>query len=499
MRRLALAGAALGLALAAGPAGAAPLQVLRPGEEPAVVTEHKMTLGGRAVSYQAEIGRLAIRDVGTGEPHGEMGYLAFRLPPMGGKPRPVMFIWNGGPGAPSTTLDFDVAGPKRMIDGRLVDNPESWLAAADLVFVDPIGTGFSRPTKAKYAEEFYGTVGDVASVAEFVRAWRVSHGAEDAPLFLAGESWGAGRAGGVGYALQKRGVPVSGLVLISGGAGLNHHRLPAAEAEALRVVDMAEAARVNGRLDPALGATAEAVRHAAETWARETYAPALADPAALTPAQREAVAQGLARFTGLPLARIDRASLRVTPRQFRTELVPGRPRDLFDLRRPAGGAEPDAAPILAYLRTGLGYAATLPYLGLEPLESGYAPGGRYPETVNARWNYATEPMTPEQVAAAVAEAARVGGGPPRLGAPLPAVEELAALNPKVKVLVAAGRYDSLNSCAANAELGRRLPAPLAQTMTFRCYAGGHMMYRYDEAARLALGQDVAELVRDAGR
>jgi carboxypeptidase C (cathepsin A) len=496
--RAALAAAALGLALAAAPAAAAPAQVLRPGEEPAVVTEHRMTLDGRAVTYRAEIGRLAIRDVGTGEPHGEMGYVAFRLAPTAGRPRPVMFIWNGGPGAPSATLDFEVAGPKRLVAGRLVDNPQSWLAAADLVFVDPIGTGFSRPTRAEYGEEFYGTVGDVASVAEFVRAWRVSHEAEDAPLFLAGESWGAGRAGSVGYALQKRGIAISGLVLISGGAGLNHRRLPAAESEALRVVDMAEAARANARLDPALGSKPEAVRRAAEAWARATYAPALADPAALSPAQREAVAAGLARFTGLPPERIDRASLRVTPRQFRTELVPGHPRDLFDLRRPAGGAEPDAAPILDFLRTGLGFATTLPYLGLQPLEAGYAPGGRYPPEVNARWNYATEPMTPEQVAAAIAEATRTGAGPPRLGAPLPSVEELAALDPGVKVLVAAGRYDSLNSCAANAELAGRLPAPLARAIRFRCYAGGHMMYR-DEAARLALGADVAALVRSAGR
>ena len=87
--------------------------------------------------------------------------------------------------------------------------------------MDPIGTGFSRPAKPEYGEEFYGTVGDVNSVTEFIRAWRLLHGVEDAPVFLAGESWGAGRAAHVGYALEKRGITVNGLVLISGGWGLN--------------------------------------------------------------------------------------------------------------------------------------------------------------------------------------------------------------------------------------------------------------------------------------
>ena len=467
------------------------------GAPPAPVeTAHRMVLNGHPVRYTAEAGQVAIRDVATGEAHGYIFYVDYRLPAKtGGPPRPVTFVWNGGPGADSATLDFHVAGPKRAVDGRLVDNPKSWLAGTDLVFVDPVGTGFSRPTKAEYESEFYGTIGDVASVTEFVRSWRILHGAEDAPLYLIGESWGAGRAGSVGYALQKRGVPVTGLMLISGGAGLNSEHTPRNLAEALRVVDLAETARFHHKLPDG-----PASDHAAiERWARTVYAPALQAPEALSDAQRAAILAQLAVYTGLPADQIDAKTLRITPRGFRTGLLKaqGKTLDVFDMRK--SGAErgpPEAPAILRFLRHDLGYRTDAPYVGLEPIETGYAPTGKYPQGVGSRWNYATGPATKEEVAAAMAEAQRTGAGPPRIGAPLPSVEELVALNPKVKVLVAAGQYDSLNSCAANAETGQRLAGAVAQAVTFRCYTGGHMMYG-DEATRLVLSQDVIRLVGGA--
>src|SRR6202034_3458705 len=158
---------------------------------------------------------MSIRDVEDGEPHGGMFYTAYRaarrINPQQGiadgrqgaeAKRPVMFIWDGGPGAPSAWLHFDIAGPKLLHGTQLVDNSETWLAPSDLVLVDPIGTGFSRPTSPAYEQEFYGTVGDVASVTEFVRCWLILHNDVGAPVFLAGESWGAGRAASVAYALE---------------------------------------------------------------------------------------------------------------------------------------------------------------------------------------------------------------------------------------------------------------------------------------------------------
>lgn len=128
-----------------------------PAAETPVVTQHRMNLGGKPLAYTAETGRIAIRDAETGQPRGWMFYIAYRVPSA--KPRPLAFVWNGGPGANSATLHFEVAGPKRGEGGRLVDNAETWLTHADLVFVDPIGTGFSRPAKAEYAQAFYGTLG----------------------------------------------------------------------------------------------------------------------------------------------------------------------------------------------------------------------------------------------------------------------------------------------------------------------------------------------------
>ena len=481
MRRAILA-TALWAALATTPASAT---------EATVVTQHQISVDGRPLKYTAEVGRVPIRDAGTGETRGDMFYTAYRVASK--TPRPLTFVWNGGPGAASVLLHFEAAGPRRLEAGRLVDNADTWLTDTDLVFVDPIGTGFSRPARAEFADEFYGTVGDVASVTEFVRAWRRLHGETNAPVFLAGESWGAGRAANVGYALLKRGVPVAGTVLISGGSGLSAEFTTQGDLGALRMANLAATALFHGKLDPTLGTQPDAVRAAAETWVRESYIPALKRLPSLTDAERETIAAGLARVTGLPADRIDRKSLAVTPRQFRTTLLPGKTLDTFDMRL-TGPVGPGAAPVLLrYFADDLGYRTDLSYIGLEDLDQGYLPSGKAPESVNSRWNYATGPVTPDEIKAAIAEAQRTGAGPPQLGPPLPGTAEAVALNPTLKVLVATGLYDSLGNCAADAERARGLVPALKAAMSFRCYVGGHMMYR-DPASRTALTRDVRALV-----
>ena len=467
------------------------------GEEQPVVTQHQSQMGGKLLKYTAEVGRIAICDVETGEPHGYMFYTAYRIPSPGA-PRPVAFVWNGGPGADSALLHFSVVGPKLAQGGHLVDNPDSWLPATDLVLVDPIGTGFSRPVKAEYGAEFYGTVGDVASVAEFVRAWRLVHGAEDAPVFLAGESWGAGRAAHVGYALEKRGVTVNGLVLLSGGWALNKEYGFPQLRSALQVVDMASTALYYGKTAPDLGKDVAAVRQAAETWVRETYAPALSRLEGLSDAERTAIAAQLSRFTGLPQELINRKTLTITPREFRTGLLKSQNKEpyIFDLRQTTSPGNVDAPVILEYFRHDLGYHTSLPYIGLEEMGQGFAPSGTYPEPVNARWNYATAKITPEELKAAVEEAGKRGDGPPRLGPPLPGTEEALALNPRMKVLVAAGMYDSFLPCAAGAEIDRQLPSNLRQAITFKCYVGGHAMYK-DASTRTDFSRDVKAMIEQA--
>jgi carboxypeptidase C (cathepsin A) len=470
-------------------------------EELVIVTQHQIEVAGKPLEYTAETGRIAIRDVETGEPHGYMFYIAYCVAPSG-KLRPVTFVWNGGPGANSSLLHFHVAGPKRAEGERLVDNAETWLTVTDLVFVDPIGCGFSRPTKVEYGSEFYGTVGDVASVSEFVRSWRLLHDAEDLPVVLAGESWGARRAASVGYALEKRGVRVDGLVLISGGTGLNTEYCPRALEKALHVVDLSAVALFHGKIPAEVGKDPDDIRKAADAWVRRTYAPALANADSLSDAERTAVIEQLSRFTGLSVEQIDRKTLSFTARQYRTNLLKdqGKILQTFDMRRTVQAGASSAAveskaksAILRYLRRDLGYRTDLLYVGLEDLEQGYAPSGKYPESVNARWNWATEPVSPENLAAAMAEAAKSGSGPPRLGPPLPATEEAIALNPGMKVLVASGIFDSYASCAAYEETGRQLPPALRQSLSFKCYVGGHMMY-LDPPTRVQFSKDVKDMI-----
>lgn len=453
-------------------------------------SNHAITIAGKSVSYVAEAGRIAIRDVETGEPHGYIFYTAYRVPSQG-KPRPVTFVWNGGPGADSSTLHFNVAGPLRAVDGRLVDNPDTWLAATDLIFVDPVGTGFSRPAKAEYADEFYGTVGDVASVTEFVRDWLLQHDAEGSPLYLVGESWGAGRAGSVGYMLEHRGIKVSGTILISGGSGLHEPFIPRELAEALHVADLTATARFWRKAsgDP------QALHAKAEAWARDVYAPALAHRDQLSDADRAKVVAQLSAFTGLPADQIDAKTLAITPRAYRSGLIKaeGKTLNTFDMRITSEPREDAGPAIVRYLRHDLGYRTDLPYIGIERLEDGFAPGGVYPKPVGSRWNYATVKATPEVMQAAIAEAMKRGGGPPMVGPPLPSTAEELALDPSTRVLVAAGRFDSLNSCTANEETAKHLPPALAHSITFKCYVGGHMMYR-DEDTRRVLSDDIKAMI-----
>jgi carboxypeptidase C (cathepsin A) len=463
--------------------------------EAAVITQHRLAIRGAPLEYTAEAGLTAIRDVETDEPHGYVFATAYRVKPRPGETRPIAFVWNGGPGADSSTLHFALLGPKLVRGGRLVDNPDTLLAQADLVFVDPVGTGYSRPAKKAYAEEFYSTPGDVASIAEFVRCWRLEHDAQGAPLVLIGESWGAGRAGSVGHALEKRGIRVGALVLISGGDGLHERLVPAPLEDALRVADLSATAYFHHRLAPDVGATADAAHAAALAWARRVYAPALERVAELAPDERAAVIQGLSRYTGLPAAAIDPQTLRISARQFRLGSVPGHALASLDMRRDADPAPIAAAApaVLRYFRTELGYRTNAPYLGLEDAEQGYAPDGTYPESAGDRWNYATAKVAPEALAQAIAAAQASGNGPPRLGPPLPSTAELLALDPATRILVASGRYDAYNSCAVDAELATRLRGVAASAFEFRCYDGGHMMY-LDEPARVQVARDVRQFV-----
>jgi carboxypeptidase C (cathepsin A) len=353
------------------------------------------------------------------------------------------------------------------------------------VFVDPIGTGFSRATKPDYEPEFYSTLGDFASVTQFVQTWLRTHHRQSAPIFLVGESFGTWRAAAVAEALEKQGQKVAGIVLISGGAVVEHSIVPRNLEIALRVPNRAAAAFAWGKLDPIVGTNLDQVEKASTAWARDVYAPALLRLDSLTPDERNAIAASLARYTGFPADQIDRKTLSVSPRQYLRGLFAADKKVLntFDMRivsEPKG----NPAALDAYFRHDLGYDTPLGYAGIgvpQPTDPAMPDSGK----INANWNYNSAPLTPEVMASAMA-----GEGPP--GA-VPWTTKALKLDPKMRVFVAAGLYDSLNSCAANDELKARLDPAIAGNFTMGCYLGGHMMYR-DADARHKIAEDLETFI-----
>lgn len=464
------------------------------------ITQQQVQIAGKPMAYTAEAGRTAIRDVATGEPVGHVFYVAYRAAATPGKVRPVTFIWNGGPGGPAASLHFEGAGPRRVEQGRLVDNADTWLTDSDLVFMDPVGTGFSRATTTENQKAFISIVGDIAATTEFVRAWLLEHGLEDRPLVIAGQSYGSRRAGAVGYQLVKRGFDVRGIALISNTSTLpkydDYDRISAA----VHVADYAVTALYFKKLPAEYGATPDAARANADAWVRQTYLPALMRLESLTAAERETLARQLARRTGLAPADIDRKTLVVGQGFFLGRIMPGQRLYYSDYRE----REPYKAPPLNagvdYIRHDLGYASSLPYLGVEEMEQGFAPTGTYPKPVASLWSHTTVyGATEEQIAQAKADFAKLGNigqgkfGPDPLGA-----GEAVKIKPDLQVIVAHGAYDPLGGCSIDAEYGKRLPSPWKERVSYRCYLAGHAIYR-DAGPRAEMAADMRALARSAAR
>ncbi len=280
------------------------------------MTKRQVTVAGRVLKYTARAGRLPILDNETGEVHGRIFFTAYTLDPAPGlRARPLTFLWNGGPGSSSSLVHLLGFGPRRLEpDGEAVDNPGTWLDQTDLVFVDPVGTGYSRPAKAEYGAEFYQTRGDAESVAEFIRVYRNRFEAWDAPIFLAGESYGVTRAAAVADVLQRRRINVNGVILI--GLTLPLGQLTSELRTALTMPTYTAAAYANKKLEPELQNDLQATLRHAEKWAQTEYAPALARRDSLSDSERQLLLTQLARFTGLDRRLLDTKTLSVGMEQF---------------------------------------------------------------------------------------------------------------------------------------------------------------------------------------
>lgn len=491
-RSCALAAAFAAVLLAAGGAAAqAPgpriIPPLANGDEAIVVTTHTVQAVKGPLTYEARVGRIPIRNDESGEVRGWVGFIAYHV--KSATPRPITFLWNGGPTGPSTLVHTEVFGPRRIDGTRFVDNAETLLTTSDLVFYDPIGTGFSRPAKPEYDKEFLSVLGDFAMTAEFIRAYRVKFGAERQPLFVGGESYGTWRANGATEMLTNAGIHVSGVLLISGG--VPGSLMPASFQDAMYVPARTAAAFELKKLPPDLMRDKAATMKAVDDWAFGTYMPALERIGSLTPAERQQIINDLARYTGVKPEQINAKTLIMNNNEYKAGLFPGdksRELNTYDMR--IAGAEPripgQNAAIAEYLRHELGYATDIAYVGLE---NGYMPVPGPPRrSTGQRFVYNHVEITPEAMARM-----QSGGGPPLSQ---PWLQNAMRKDPGIKVFVAAGRYDSLNMCEGNRHMSGKLEPALAQRFTHRCYEGGHMMYR-DKATRLLLSRDLARFIAEA--
>ncbi len=207
------------LTLAQPPSAAKPQETPPPAKQAAAddaptVTKHSVRVGAKQLNYTVTTGFMPLKNAVTGDTEARIFFMAYTLDnaPAG---RPLMFSFNGGPGSASVWLHLGTIGPRRvkMLDDgmmppppyELEDNQQTWLTETDLVFIDPVGTGYSRAAKPELASKYFGVEGDIASVGEFIRLYLGRYERWMSPLFLVGESYGTTRASGLSNYLFDRG------------------------------------------------------------------------------------------------------------------------------------------------------------------------------------------------------------------------------------------------------------------------------------------------------
>jgi carboxypeptidase C (cathepsin A) len=293
-------------------------------------THHEVTIDGAVVAYQAVAGTLRVGLEDPDKPKGRMFYVAYtRTDVPDPASRPIAFCFNGGPGSSAIWLHLGCLGPRRVLadvgtipppGASAVDNPLSLLDAVDLVFVDPIATGYSRADDRKGAD-YLGVQGDTEAMAEFVRRYTTRHDRWASPKLLIGESYGTTRAATVAKHLQDRhGLYLNGLVLIS--LALKFQALLFADGNdlpyTLYVPAYAAAAIHHGVLRPDDPAAFVA---AAARWATDVYLPALHRGATLPAEDQARIARELAGFIGLSPEFVTRCDNRVDLLRFCRELL----------------------------------------------------------------------------------------------------------------------------------------------------------------------------------
>ena len=297
------------------------------------VTKHKGSFGGRAVAYTATAGETYLKDK-DGKPLASIFSTAYvKDGPIDPK-RPITFLFNGGPGSGSLWLHMGAFGPKRVVlpnardDGAppypIVDNPGSLLDVTDIVFIDPVGTGFSRALGKTDPKDYWGVIKDAKSIAQFIRDWIGTNGRWNSPKFLGGESYGTTRTAAVSRELEGsyNDVSMNGLILIS--TILDFTVASDSPGNELGYVTNLPSMAVTAWYHDKVAdkpASVEQFAADARAWAIGPYAAALLQGNSLPADQRAAIRKDLSRFTGLSETYLESADIRVTPNRFYKELL----------------------------------------------------------------------------------------------------------------------------------------------------------------------------------
>jgi carboxypeptidase C (cathepsin A) len=462
-----------------------------------VHTSHEITVDGDTLRYTAASGRVVLRrEVHTDgafdghQAKAEVFLTAYTLDGADAATRPVTFAFNGGPGSSSVWLHMGLLGPRRVLSGDvadrvpppygIADNPETLLAQSDLVFIDPVSTGYSRAAKGEKPNDYHGFTGDLESVGEIIRLWTSRNGRWMSPKFLAGESYGTLRAAALAEHLQsKYGMYLNGVMLISSVLDLG--TIDFTEGNdvpyVLYLPTYAAVAHYHGKHGdrPLSEVVAEA-----EEFAERDYPWALARGARLTPEQRADAVARVAALTGLSPDYVDRVNLRPEHVRFFTELlrdrrlVTGRLDARFTGWEPDYGGEhmsedpsysailgPYSAAFNHYVLAELGYSNDLPY---EILTSRVRP-----------WSYKEFEGASVTVADRLAAAMRA--------------------NPDLRVYVACGYQDGATPYYAAEHVLAHLAIPdeLRDNISVEYYPAGHMMYVH-EPSRIQQSADLAAFV-----
>ena len=297
------------------------------------VTTHTITLGGEKITYKATSGYLPQRDE-NGKVRANIFFTAYTREGIANPAtRPITYTYNGGPGSASVWLHMGALGPKRIQmgdDGRMlappytvVDNEFTWLAFTDLVFIDPVMTGYSRPAEGVDKKEFTGYVEDIQSVGDFIRLYTTRYDRWGSPKFLSGESYGTTRSAGLsGYLQDRHGLFLNGIVLISAVLDfatlqflISGNELP----YSLFLPTFAAMAWYHKQV-PAY-ADLKTLLADVEKYALGDYTLALMKGDRLTPVERQAVAVQLNKFTGLSVEYLLGSNLRIRDDRFTKELL----------------------------------------------------------------------------------------------------------------------------------------------------------------------------------